>query len=142
MLTSCSLSIYDLTLFFFAIYITIEYILRGILVFILIIIIRFKFSIFVPYSAYDLLSSFPFKLGISIQKLNELESFKYKNLKKRYNGIRISKDEKSCPICYYEFEDNHDIIILECNHFFHKSCCSKWLRINNSCPLCRKLIII
>lgn len=28
-----------------------------------------------------------------------------------------------------------------CNHTFHYECISKWLKINGSCPYCRRVVI-
>jgi len=44
----------------------------------------------------------------------------------------------NCTICLDNFEDNEKIILLECNHNFHKNCIEKWLKeYSYKCPLCR-----
>ena len=45
-----------------------------------------------------------------------------------------------CSICY-ELIDTNNNQILKCNHVFHKECINKWLKKNNKCPICRKIII-
>ena len=30
---------------------------------------------------------------------------------------------------------------LDCNHNFHFKCIFKWIKINNSCPICRESVI-
>lgn len=43
-----------------------------------------------------------------------------------------------CPIC-----DKNDIktkVDLKCNHSFCDQCIQKWVRKENSCPLCRKVV--
>jgi hypothetical protein len=40
---------------------------------------------------------------------------------------------EQCPICY---ENDSDLETI-CNHVYCKSCISKWLTTNNSCPKCR-----
>lgn len=30
--------------------------------------------------------------------------------------------------------------VMECKHIFHKQCLDEWLRVNASCPTCRKSI--
>jgi hypothetical protein len=49
------------------------------------------------------------------------------------NGTHIHRVE--CTIC---MDDQHWGVRLPCNHSFHFACISKWLRCENSCPLCRK----
>ncbi|WVY99339.1 hypothetical protein V8G54_025409 [Vigna mungo] len=44
------------------------------------------------------------------------------------------KGSQRCAIC---FEDFLFGVRMPCLHAFHKSCISEWLRIGNSCPLCR-----
>lgn len=41
-----------------------------------------------------------------------------------------------CTICLEELRENK--MKLECNHFFHKTCITKHLKIQNHCPVCRK----
>lgn len=31
--------------------------------------------------------------------------------------------------------------MINCFHCFHKQCMSEWLKIKNSCPMCRKKVI-
>jgi hypothetical protein len=45
----------------------------------------------------------------------------------------------NCPICYENISDNNYKTI--CNHNFHKDCFNNWLVYNQSCPLCRTIII-
>lgn len=50
------------------------------------------------------------------------------------------KDSYSCIICSSDYdEDNQKLMILPCNHHFHKKCIGKWLKErNHKCPICRK----
>ena len=43
-----------------------------------------------------------------------------------------------CPICFDNL--SNDIKILNCGHTFHKSCIDYWVKINPTCPYCRKYI--
>ncbi|OMJ85304.1 hypothetical protein SteCoe_13398 [Stentor coeruleus] len=47
---------------------------------------------------------------------------------------------KECVICFSEFEENDQVITLDCDvrHVYHSPCLKRWLRINNTCPICRK----
>ena len=42
-----------------------------------------------------------------------------------------------CSICLMEVSEGQDTILLPCGHMFHDNCVTKWLKIHNTCPLCR-----
>lgn len=52
----------------------------------------------------------------------------------------IDKDIK-CSICLDDLcEESNDkkIVKTTCNHYFHRSCITTWLREHRNCPLCQK----
>lgn len=56
--------------------------------------------------------------------------------------INIETSDLVCSICCVEYANDDDICILPCNylHYYHKDCIFTWLKKNNDCPLCRKII--
>ena len=44
---------------------------------------------------------------------------------------------QECCICMEDFVGNDTIVVTECHHVFHKSCCREWLRQARTCPVCR-----
>lgn len=57
-----------------------------------------------------------------------------------YDYIKDDKDDKdeNCGIC---LENISNISKTECNHFFHKECLLKWIKVGkNSCPICRSTL--
>jgi hypothetical protein len=62
------------------------------------------------------------------------------NLKK----IKFKDSEKknqSCPILFIEFDEEEDIIELNCKHCFNESAIKKWLTEEKSeCPVCRYVL--
>ncbi|KAK9716678.1 hypothetical protein RND81_06G250200 [Saponaria officinalis] len=47
--------------------------------------------------------------------------------------------DSTCPICLCEYQPKETLrSIPECNHYFHADCIDEWLRMNATCPLCRK----
>ncbi|KAJ1429495.1 Zinc finger, RING-type [Sesbania bispinosa] len=43
-----------------------------------------------------------------------------------------------CWICLSEYNSKETIkLIPECKHCFHADCIDEWLRMNNTCPVCR-----
>lgn len=53
----------------------------------------------------------------------------------KFRDSRCSDD--SCPICLDQFQPSTDIVVLPCNHGFHKNCIEPWLKMHSECPLCR-----
>lgn len=49
-------------------------------------------------------------------------------------------EEKKCFICLSDFDKKSNIIVLPCSHYSHSNCMEKWLRLTNSCPICRKSV--
>ena len=47
------------------------------------------------------------------------------------------RDYQSCPITHNRFDDESEIALLPCGHYFDRQACEEWLRNNDSCPLCR-----
>ncbi|KAK4418519.1 putative RING-H2 finger protein ATL21A [Sesamum alatum] len=44
----------------------------------------------------------------------------------------------TCPICLADYHPNDTIrCIPECEHCFHSDCIDEWLRMQNTCPVCR-----
>jgi predicted amidophosphoribosyltransferase len=42
-----------------------------------------------------------------------------------------------CTICLDDFEQ---ATMVPCNHVFCFACITEWSRINNKCPMCRKVL--
>ena len=49
----------------------------------------------------------------------------------------IVKKKLCCPICLEEFKPNEYKRTLNCHHIYHKRCIDKWIKVNNTCPVCR-----
>ena len=43
----------------------------------------------------------------------------------------------ACPICQDDFEEGQTVKQLPCKHFYHPNCILPWLKLHNSCPICR-----
>lgn len=60
--------------------------------------------------------------------------------------MKYSDDREYCVICleYINLAQNNKIMILICDHIFHKKCITKYFKINKynkaKCPLCKELI--
>uniref|UniRef100_A0A0M3HMU3 RING-type domain-containing protein n=2 Tax=Ascaris TaxID=6251 RepID=A0A0M3HMU3_ASCLU len=46
----------------------------------------------------------------------------------------------ACAICLKSFIPEEKVARLDCSHFFHRSCITRWLQERNRCPLCRQLV--
>ena len=71
---------------------------------------------------------------------------KSKNLNIKLDNLNTKLDNlntslKFCSICLEELQNaTIDYAITRCNHIFCTSCLLKYIKYNNNCPLCRKML--
>ncbi|XP_074588399.1 E3 ubiquitin protein ligase RIE1-like [Curcuma longa] len=53
----------------------------------------------------------------------------------------LPHEDAECCICLTPYEDGVELLALPCNHHFHSSCITKWVRIHATCPLCKYNIL-
>lgn len=68
--------------------------------------------------------------GLSDELISYLPSCTYKT------GLFSKKDKQECVICYMAYKNRDRLIILPCQHRYHKDCITRWLKINKACPVC------
>ncbi|XP_076899039.1 E3 ubiquitin-protein ligase At1g63170-like [Bidens hawaiensis] len=94
--------------------------------------------------------------GATTESINSLPTYRFKKIKntndKESNsdacegGVvaagtekerTISGEDAVCCICLAKYANDDEVRELPCWHIFHTDCVDKWLKINNSCPLCK-----
>ncbi|KNC82950.1 hypothetical protein SARC_04772 [Sphaeroforma arctica JP610] len=83
-------------------------------------------------------------LAIRLMKNNNGVSdgvIKRKTVRTKFKYGMYDKADASCCICLNDYVDGVRLSTLPCDHHFHRKCVDAWLRINQSCPLCKRLLI-
>mmetsp|Transcript_36791 Transcript_36791/g.115011 ORF Transcript_36791/g.115011 Transcript_36791/m.115011 type:complete len:576 (-) Transcript_36791:1337-3064(-) len=54
-------------------------------------------------------------------------------------GLQIDteEDDRLCEVCQCGYEDDEEVMVLPCQHFFHSECVGRWLSMKTTCPKCR-----
>jgi hypothetical protein len=82
-----------------------------------------------------------FRYKMSLRQLKINSKFTY--LKMVFYSSR-KKQISTCSICFDEFKEFEQLCELSCNsyHVFHCKCVIGWLKIKETCPICRKKVKI
>jgi hypothetical protein len=56
-------------------------------------------------------------------------------IKKKYEN---TGDMDECPVCLEKYNENEELIELDCHHYYHEKCIKDWLKKNRNCPICRE----
>ncbi len=51
-----------------------------------------------------------------------------------------AEDAEKCVICLGEYERDEEVRRLPCDHIFHSECIDRWLKVNRTCPSCKRSI--
>lgn len=70
--------------------------------------------------------------GLTRHEVDRLVAYRYK-----LGGCSSASDQTSCVVCMCGFENKQMLRVLPCSHEFHLKCIDKWLKINQTCPICR-----
>ena len=77
----------------------------------------------------------------------KLKAFKFGRYKRSENYTYSKCNESTCYVCLEEYDDDDDITIATCDHYFHSHCLEEWLKVHHSkntcapsCMVCHKRI--
>lgn len=83
-------------------------------------------------------------MEIAIQEsLNNYKHAEKKPIKLQIDILKFSETEKkhkTCTICQEDFNNEDNVSIIDCNHYFHENCISEWGKYKPECPNCQKSI--
>ncbi|KAK3955541.1 hypothetical protein QBC32DRAFT_205067 [Pseudoneurospora amorphoporcata] len=68
-----------------------------------------------------------------------LEKLRVKDIDEQMlKGCQNNKTK--CVICVDDMTLGDKATLLPCNHFFHGECVTPWLKVHNTCPVCRRSV--
>ena len=72
--------------------------------------------------------------------LKDCKKIKYNCNSRKLWGFFRRKDyarNSVCTICLEDFTEEEEVVLCPCKHCYHENCIKEWLRLKNSCPLCK-----
>lgn len=76
--------------------------------------------------------------NLSDRSYNPLNEDKIMSLEKIKFHTNI--ENKQCFICLSDYMEEDNLMNLQCSHYSHWDCMYRWLKITNTCPICRTTI--
>jgi len=71
--------------------------------------------------------------------LAQLPRFKFSQSKEESKNNK-DDDSNKCSVCYYEYKEGDNLMVLPCFHKYHDECITGWLKTQDFCPVCRTKI--
>ncbi|XP_028805148.1 RING-H2 finger protein ATL68-like [Neltuma alba] len=81
--------------------------------------------------------------GLDDSIINSFPKLSYSEMKKSsYNNPNNTEDpsnnSSSCSICLADYKEEDMLRLLpDCGHLYHLRCVDPWLKLHNTCPVCR-----
>ncbi|XP_054820129.1 putative RING-H2 finger protein ATL71 [Prosopis cineraria] len=79
--------------------------------------------------------------GLDDSTLNSFPKLSYSEMKQNknhYSSNNIEDPSNSCSICLADYKDEDTLRLLpDCGHLYHLRCVDPWLKLHDSCPVCR-----
>jgi len=54
---------------------------------------------------------------------------------------KLPEIDQNCAVCKYTFDIGEELLKLPCQHLYHPECILPWLKNNNTCPVCRTVLM-
>ena len=71
--------------------------------------------------------------------LKDCRIIKYNVETKRWGFFRWKYECRNsvCTICLEDYTKGEEVVLCPCKHCYHKHCIKEWLKLKNSCPMCK-----
>ena len=77
----------------------------------------------------------------SILKDCQIIQYNFAEVKRwRFFDCKIYPKNSVCTICLEDFIEREEVVLCPCKHCYHQHCIKDWLRMKNSCPMCKLTI--
>ena len=77
----------------------------------------------------------------AILKNCQIMQYHFEEIKRwRFFDHKIYAKNSVCTICLEDFSEGEEVVLCPCKHCYHQHCIKDWLRMKNSCPMCKLTI--
>lgn len=76
-------------------------------------------------------------LHVRLSEENNVSPRIVEQIKNNKVDHKVIKKETCCSICLEDFDENKEIVFLDCDHIYHTDCIIEWINKDPTCPLCR-----
>jgi hypothetical protein len=77
--------------------------------------------------------------GANKETIDRLPIVKF-DKEKAQEASRQDQSIYACAVCMEDYKEQEALLVLPCNHQFHRKCVRTWLQISKTCPTCRTSI--
>jgi len=77
------------------------------------------------------------RIGLKPKQVGAIPTHKFAATTDHTGEQTVAKETEACAVCLEKFAPGETIKTLTCMHSYHAKCIDRWLKMRNSCPICK-----